>query len=309
MSFGSGKVLVLFNMPEKTAEIARKLNVRRSGGQLAARQTLRLPYWISLLRKSLAQSSFSDFKCRANLLKNYHEVCYQESSLKNSTNWVLGATALLTVFAKPVYAAPEATSSTVKIPAERMQCAFSAWTSFRANAPIKVRAEPSMTAEVVGHLPVSRTNDDADTASTEFNVVEAQSGWLKIENASDPVEPDEDGRTLPSQVLYQGIGWVSGEFVQVGIQSALGYERPDAGSALLVDFGDDWLTDVAEITAIRGCSAEWLLIEYRLRSVDDASEASQQSTIGDRKTGAAWFRGICENQFTTCDMKSVDQRK
>jgi len=228
--------------------------------------------------------------------------------LKNSTKWVFGATALLTALAKPAYAVPEAAASSVKVPAGRMQCAFSAWTSFRANAPITVHAEPSTAAKVVGHLPVSGTNDDADTASTEFNVVEARFGWLKIENAYDPVQSDEDGRTLPSRAFYQK-GWISGEFAQVGIQSALGYERPVADSALLADFGDDWLTDVAEITAIRGCSAEWLLIEYRLRSVDDALESSQQTGTGDRKTGAAWFRGICENQFTTCDMKSVDQRK
>lgn len=229
--------------------------------------------------------------------------------MENSTYWIAGVIALLAAFAEPAYAGSETMPSNVEIPAERMQCAFNAWTSFRTSAPIAVFAKPDKAAKVLGYLPVSGRGDDDDATSIELNVVEAERGWLKIGNATDPVETDENGQLPPSRAFYQGSGWVSGEFVQVGIQSALGYERPNAGSAVLVDFGTDWLTEVADILAIRGCSAQWLLIEYRVRSVNGTSQASQQTGVVDRKTGRAWFQGICENQFTTCDMKSVDRRK
>jgi hypothetical protein len=205
-------------------------------------------------------------------------------------------------------AVPAAGAPRVEMPAGTMQCDFMAWVSFGVKAPVAVRAEPAPDAKLLGYLPVLSPAQE-ERPNVEFDVVAVRAGWLKIDPLADPVELDADGRPLPSRTVPQGAGWIAAEAAQVGIQSAIGYARSDADSAVIVDLGDDWLTDMGTLEAIRGCAGPWLLIEYQLVHSRSATGALLDLPVKTQKKETAWFRGICSNQATTCDQRSVDQRK
>jgi len=194
------------------------------------------------------------------------------------------------------------------IPSVSTPCAFSAWTSFQADAPIPVRNGPSPSADIVGYLPVAADEDEEGPASIEFDVVEAGPDGLKIDNASDPVEPDDAGQSVAPREFHRGAGWIANDMIQFGVQSSLGYARPDPESPIVLDIGSDWLTDSAYIDAVRGCSGEWVLLDYTLYAYQTESGGRAEYPLEDRKKGTAWFRGLCANQYTTCDMSSVDRR-
>jgi len=217
-------------------------------------------------------------------------------------------TVLLLAPGMPATAAPTGPPVRAEVPPGPTSCDFDAWTSFRAKAPIAIRAEPAETAKMLGSLPVS-TKVDEEIGSVEFRVVEARSGWLRIDQATDPGGMDDKGEPLPLRDVYQGTGWIPANAAQIGIQSALGYMRPDADSPVILDLGSDWLTDMSDIQTIRACSGPWLLLDYRVRRERTPTEALLDIPDAAIRTDTAWFRGICANQYTTCDMKSVDRRK
>ena len=90
--------------------------------------------------------------------------------------------------------------------------------------------------------------------------------------------------------------------MQVGVQSARGYARPDAGSERLLDLKGDWLRDRVALRGIVACDGEWLLLDYEMRN----DEKLEPLAPKDRKRGRAWFRGICGSEETSCDMRSAD---
>lgn len=215
------------------------------------------------------------------------------------------ASALLLCIALPAAAAE------AEIPAGAAACDFGAWAAFSATAPIPVRSEPRADAPLLGTLPVAPVSDDAGGA-VEFDVVEARPGtpgpgWLKIDRAIDPEMPDANGDPLPARPLPAMPGWIPADAAQIAVQSALGYARPDASGAPLLDLGNgDWLTDMGSIRAIRACAGPWLLLDYRILRRREPSGALIELPPEAARTGTAWFRGICANQVTTCDMRSVD---
>ena len=181
-------------------------------------------------------------------------------------------------------------------------CSFSGWTTNDKPA-IQVRAAASAQAAVLGSLPTTRgdgPDPGIDYYSVAFDVTEARDGWLKIRNASDDKTGDEQSKPRP---VYRGEGWIEAADAQVGIQSARGYGRPDAGSERLLDLGGDWLTERATLRGIVACQGEWLLLDYELRNSDTFEPLAPK----DRTRGQAWFRGICSSSETTCDMRSVDK--
>lgn len=216
------------------------------------------------------------------------------------------AIALTVLAATSVTTPVQAESVEVEMPTGMTQCSFSAWTSFHGDAPVPIRVEPSETAAILGYALASNGGGD-DAISAEFDVTEARSGWLKIEHQTIELPEGADKSAL-SPPPYEGAGWIPSGAAQIGIQSALGYARPDADSPLIIDLGGEWLTDVASIDAIRACSGGWLLVDYR-RDSEPGSAADFYDWPADRPDrGTAWFRGVCSNQRTTCDMASVDRR-
>lgn len=195
----------------------------------------------------------------------------------------------------------------VEVPTEPSQCSFDAWVSFAVDPPVAVHDAPSNTAAILGYLPNGSNNPDDDRYSVEFHVAEALPGWLRIRDAQDREGSDINGRELPPRPVYQGEGWIRSHMAQVGIQSSLGYLRPDTRSPRVLDLQGRWLTDAGWISNIRACAGEWLLLDFVIENRDrggaPATGRSAPVTIG-----TAWFRGICSVQETTCDMRSVDNQ-
>jgi len=194
-------------------------------------------------------------------------------------------------------------NTTVSIPEGGSVCDLYAWVSFRSTERVAVHAEPDETSRTLGYLLVA---DGEDYASVEFHVTGTAPGWLKIENAEDPQMDGDDGQPLPARPIYQGVGWIRSDSAQVGIQSSLGYAKPSADSPLIVDLNTGWLSDLAQIKDIRSCAGPWLLLDYKTMHEYRKDGKFVKLNSAEQKQGTAWFRGICSNQYTTCDMRSVD---
>ncbi|MGB3434569.1 hypothetical protein [Achromobacter sp.] len=209
---------------------------------------------------------------------------------------------LATLTLSPALNAQAASTITAWTPPGPTTCSFSGWTTDEKPA-IQVRAAASAQAAVAGSLPTTRgegADPNIDYYSVTFDVTEARDGWLKIRNASDDKTGDEQSKPRP---VYRGEGWIEAGDAQVGIQSARGYARPDAGSERLLDLGDDWLTERATLRGIVACQGDWLLLDYEMRN----SKEFEPLAPKDRTRGRAWFRGVCSSSETTCDMRSVDK--
>lgn len=202
----------------------------------------------------------------------------------------------------PTLGAQAASKVAAWTPVGPTACSFSGWTTNEKPA-IQVRAAASAKADVVGSLPTTRgdgPDPNIDYYSVSFDVTDARDGWLKIRNANDDKTGDEQSKPRP---VYRGEGWIEAADAQVGIQSARGYARPDAGSERLLDLRDDWLTERATLRGIAACEGEWLLLDYEMRNSDKFEPLEPK----DRTRGRAWFRGVCSSSETTCDMRSVDK--
>jgi len=176
-----------------------------------------------------------------------------------------------------------------KAPTGPTRCAFGAWQR-REGGAVRVMAAPGDKSALLGTLPVP---DETRDYPVYLDVIGTAPGWLHIAHASD-AQNEQAGHA--HREVYAGEGWVTSDTVKIGVQSARGHLLPDAASPRIVDLGDRWLTEVYRIGEIRGCSGDWVLLTYH-----DDSNARDMPTFG-----TAWFRGVCANYETTCDMKSVD---
>ncbi len=195
-------------------------------------------------------------------------------------------------------------AATIAIP-PATTCRFDAWPSYRLTRSLAVRSRPTPRAPVVGMLPVG----GGYPYSVLFNVRGTRAGFVRIDGASDAYNEDaadEGGRPLPRRTVYSGAGWVAADAVTVRFQSGRGRARPDPGAPLVIDLGSDWLTDMGRVDAIRGCSGEWVLVDYTIERRRDANDRIIDIAAPERLTGRAWFRGLCAVEETTCDMRSVD---
>lgn len=192
----------------------------------------------------------------------------------------------------------------IRIPEGTSKCQIYAWVSFSATKPIPVYAKPDATSKVLGRLPVSK---DAGYASIEFVVIETSPGWIKIEKADDPAMDGDDGKPLPKRKVYKGTGWIRSDQAQIGIQSGLGYSEPRTDSRLIMNQRGRWVSDMALITHIRACNGRWVLVDYKTMFAIDERDSLVDLKPADQREGRAWFRGICSNQYTTCDMRDVDR--
>lgn len=198
----------------------------------------------------------------------------------------------------------QSASAQAVVPEEATTCAFSAWTSNKKPF-IEVRGEPSDAAKIVGQIPTVSDAAEAQYAySIYFDVKEARDGWLKIANASDAYNKESDDY-VPREI-YEGEGWIRSDEATIGIQSARGFLKPETESERLLDIGSDWLTEMGQINNILACREDWLLLDYTLLRKRLPSEQLVELSSGEQSIGRAWFRGLCSNAETTCDMKSVD---
>lgn len=211
--------------------------------------------------------------------------------------------AILALFAAP---AVMAANPQAEAPAGATACAFGAWANYEKPS-ITVRDAPSANAKALGQIPTKPAAGEPEYSySVTFDVKQAQDGWLKIANASDAYNEEEFPDQAPRKV-YKGEGWIRADEARVGIQSARGYLKPDAASQRLVDLGGDWLTEMGKIQGIRACHENWVLLDYLVDRKRSPQDEIVERAKGEQLAGRAWFRGLCDVQETTCDMKSVDR--
>lgn len=215
----------------------------------------------------------------------------------------------LSVQAGVVDAQQAAARQTVWFPTEATTCDLTAWPSYRLSAPIVVRSAPDPQAVALGTIP-TRADGVEYSYSVRFQVRETRPGWLKIVDASDAYnlgETDADDRPLPVRTVYGGEGWIPADTAQFAIQSARGFARPDRTSERVLDLGDEWVTDMGRVTAIRACGqGGWVLVDYVVQR-ERVGEALVELPVNRVRTGTAWFQGVCGAEETTCDMASVDR--
>lgn len=217
-------------------------------------------------------------------------------------------TASIAALTLALLAAPPAIAAPVQaeVPAGATTCAFNAWANYDKPS-ITVRDAPSASAKALGQIPARPAAGEPEYSySVTFDVKEAKDGGLRIANASDAYNEDEYPERAPRK-LYKGEGWILADDARVGIQSARGYAKPDAASQRLVDLGSDWLTEVGKIQGIRACQGDWVLLDYLVDRKRSPQDEIVERAKGERVAGRAWFRGLCDVQETTCDMKSVDR--
>lgn len=201
-------------------------------------------------------------------------------------------------------AAPSfASDDEILVPASETTCAFGAWLDEREGREVAVRSAPSQDAPVLGTLPGTPTGDTQYEYPVQFDLVAAQGGWVKIARANDD---DNLNAEAPPRPVFQGEGWIPSKLARVGIQSGRGFAGPSAASRRVLDFPGQWLTEVATIEAILGCEREWILLEASIGPLLDPDGMPIPPEKRQTVTRRAWFRGVCSNPQTTCDMPSVD---
>jgi hypothetical protein len=136
-------------------------------------------------------------------------------------------------------------------------------------------------------------------------VVSSSEGWLKIKNAVDLAGPsarDNGARIKLPRKIYTGEGWVHGSKVRVAVQTSKGYTAPGGSGESSIDFGENWATEYAQVSAVLACDGVWAQLELRPMSGDDGAKARQ--VLGGKSAVRAWFSNICGMRETTCDSKS-----
>lgn len=146
-------------------------------------------------------------------------------------------------------------------------------------APV-VKAEPWPSSATLGALPHGDADTDEATTGSTFIVTELQDGWARVEGVTGP-----EGRPVPQS------GWIDIAAVHFVAQTELGFAKPDPSSTLVWS-GADWpIVSGGQEGDIRllGCSGEWALLSFPAAAGENPNEVS------------AWVRGLCNNQWTSCD--------
>lgn len=185
-------------------------------------------------------------------------------------------------------------------------CSINGWTNNDFGAEIQVRSAPVMDAAIIGQLPLTANNSaNGDRIySVRFDITGSVNGWLQIDNISDVYNARTTDRLAHTEVKS---GWVPADSVRFRIQSARGFESPQPSATKLTDLKDDRASDMGDIEKVIACNGQWVLIDFRTkfhREEDGRLTALSHNT---QPMHRAWFRGICGNEETTCDMASADK--
>lgn len=185
---------------------------------------------------------------------------------------------------------------------QETQCTLDGWTNNSFGGDIPVRARPDEASPIIGRLPI--TADDAQNAhgdrsySVRMDIVGSLGDWLHIARATDDYNDTQSGSARP---VHARRGWVPANGVRFQIQSAHGFDAPSPASRKVVDLGNDWVTDLGTIERVLACDGSWVLIDLRL-TYERRSDRLIELPDSDRPLHRAWFRGVCGNEETTCDM-------
>lgn len=172
-------------------------------------------------------------------------------------------------------------------------CRIEGWSIDPDPTGLRVRAGPALTAREIGRLPAFIRNDDGDYGPA-FTIVASHDGWLRIAGANDRWRPSN----LAPRPIFTGNGWIHGSRARVAVQSGIGRAAPRLDAAVVIDSGDQWLTDAGTISAITGCAGSFAKLRYHLPA---------EVTVKGVRDGQAWFSRTCGDQRTTCDLPTVQR--
>jgi hypothetical protein len=171
------------------------------------------------------------------------------------------------------------------LPVGAGECDFEAWSRDRDPAGLNVRAAPTATSRIVGHLPPPRDEGGTDFA-VEVHVVGSRDGWLEIDRAAFA------GYDLPKKTVFTGRGWVSGRLLDVSVQDERVRSAPEATAKILDEARETAAgeRDVLRVDRIRACKGRWIEMDGRLAP---GGADGGRAVMG-------WVTGLCGNQATTC---------
>jgi hypothetical protein len=184
-------------------------------------------------------------------------------------------TKLITAAAALAFAAAAAASPPGE-PESGRRCTVSGFVAVQG--PVHARVGPGPAFAVAGTIPDRDPDADLDRPAS-FDVIEARDGWFRIENGAPWSASGEPAAAVA--------GWLSGREVAFSLQTYLGFAEPDPSSAIR------WRSrtmDEPRAIAALDCRGEWVKIRF-----SDGTELRE-----------AWFRGVCGNPDTSCDMPPGD---
>lgn len=164
-------------------------------------------------------------------------------------------------------------------------CSLSAWSTGQAPAQREVRAGPAATAPVIAALPAPIERGGQRFAA-ELSITAAQGGWFRVDRAT----LDDYASDAAPEVVFEGRGWVSGEFLGLGLNALQLYRAPSGEAAVVATLaGTDrdglaYGPDSFVVERLLDCRAAWVEVEGTF--------------LGTRLRG--WTRNTCANQVTTC---------
>jgi hypothetical protein len=156
-------------------------------------------------------------------------------------------------------------------------CALPAHSGWGSDPPA-IHAAPAPDSAVLGHAPQGAPGTDEAGRGAVFTVTEVRNGWARVAGVTGPTgegaAPD---------------GWISAEAVAFMAQTQVAFAGPDAEAAV-VWTGMDW----PGTGALLGCKGDWAHLRFPLPERRGAEYVEVGQVTG-------WVRGLCNNQWTTCD--------
>ncbi|MEZ5716480.1 MAG: hypothetical protein R3D85_15830 [Paracoccaceae bacterium] len=165
-------------------------------------------------------------------------------------------------------------------------CHIPAWSDPDVPGEPPVHAAPSADSPVLGHAPRPGPNSDIAGFGADFTVTALRDGWARIADVADP----DSGRAGPD-------GWIDARLVTFVAQTQVAFAAPDP-AAPPVWTGDQW-----PVTgALLECRGAWALLRFTPVTLVEGDWVAGAPVTG-------WVRGICGNQWTTCDGLNGDWAK
>jgi len=182
----------------------------------------------------------------------------------------------------------ERRSDTPNLPKGVEPCSLTAWSIDKDPVGLNVRAEPSVTAKILGIVPPPRVAPKKyeavgpEPVKAEFSVIGYRDGWFLIEKIEAPGVAYDIPYPASLPKPFKGRGWVAGNKIGAapaftGLPFGRIYTAPHVEARYEMRTGG---TD-NPFARVLACSGSWGHVE---------AEGGKRG----------WVRGLCSNQVTTC---------
>lgn len=164
-------------------------------------------------------------------------------------------------------------------------CRLYAWSTDPDPAGQSVRSGPGAEYPVIGRLPPP-VEVEGETFATEVSIAGSSNGWFQIKEATTDNYIVDHGPT----VVFEGEGWLSGEFLGLSIEGRGLFSRPSRHAPVTLDFHDTSEIQPGtddrglELERLHACVGNWVEVEV---------------SHTDRRF-RGWTNDVCSSQVTTC---------